>query len=154
MLRERSDTLILPAHFWTPCWHCSAGVGRTGTFIAVKTLIEKLHNWDSVDVPLVVRKLRLARNLMVQTEVSELNVESCNLLWEIALSLFTYMIIKNGKLDLPDMYQLRILCVKLTIASNAMTQIQTISCFSVREPGAALSPLAIHFECVQTLVFC
>ena len=40
------------------------------------------------------------------------------------------------------------------ITSNAMTRIQTISCFSVREPGAALSPLAIHFECVQILVFC
>ena len=40
------------------------------------------------------------------------------------------------------------------LASNAMTRIQTISCFSVREPGAALSPLAIHFECVQILVFC
>ena len=32
------------------------------------------------------------------------------------------------------------------IASNTMTRIQTISCFSVREPGAALSPLAIHFK--------
>ena len=40
------------------------------------------------------------------------------------------------------------------IASNAMTRIQTISCFSVREPGAALSPLAIHFECAQISVFC
>ena len=34
------------------------------------------------------------------------------------------------------------------------TAIQTISCFSVREPGAALSPLAILFECVQISVFC
>ena len=42
----------------------------------------------------------------------------------------------------------------LDIASNAMTRIQTISCFSVREPGAALSPLAIHFECAQISVFC
>ena len=44
--------------------------------------------------------------------------------------------------------------VSLFIASNAMTRIQTISCFSVREPGADLSPLAIHFECAQILVFC
>ena len=43
---------------------------------------------------------------------------------------------------------------KLRVASNAMTRIQTISCFSVRKPGAALSPLAIHFECVQILVLC
>ena len=40
------------------------------------------------------------------------------------------------------------------IASNAMTRIETISCFSVREPGAALSPLAIHFEGIQISVFC
>ena len=37
---------------------------------------------------------------------------------------------------------------------NAMTRTQTISWFSVRGPGAALSPLAIHFECVQISVFC
>ena len=46
------------------------------------------------------------------------------------------------------------LTVPELIASNAMTRIQTISCVSVREPGAALSPLAIHSECVQILVFC
>ena len=40
------------------------------------------------------------------------------------------------------------------IASNAMTRTQTIICFSVREPGAALSLLAIRFECVHTSVFC
>ena len=40
------------------------------------------------------------------------------------------------------------------IASNAMTRIQTNSCVSVQEPDAALSPLAIHFECVQFSVFC
>ena len=41
-----------------------------------------------------------------------------------------------------------------SIASNAMTRTQTIICFSVREPGAALSPLAIRFECVHISVFC
>ena len=40
------------------------------------------------------------------------------------------------------------------MASNAMTRTQTIFCFSVREPDTALSPLAIHFECVQISVFC
>ena len=40
------------------------------------------------------------------------------------------------------------------IASNAMIHIQMISCFSVREPDATLSPLAIQFECVQISVFC
>ena len=40
------------------------------------------------------------------------------------------------------------------MASNAMTRIQTIFCFSVREPDTALSPLAVHFECVQISIFC
>ena len=40
------------------------------------------------------------------------------------------------------------------MASNAMTRTQTIFCFSVREPDTTLSPLAIHFECVQISVFC
>ena len=40
------------------------------------------------------------------------------------------------------------------IASNAMTRTQTIICFSVREPDAALSPLAMRFECVHIPVFC
>ena len=40
------------------------------------------------------------------------------------------------------------------MASNSMTRIQTIFCFSVQEPDTALSPLAIHFECVQISVFC
>ena len=35
-----------------------------------------------------------------------------------------------------------------------MTRTQTIFCFCVREPDTALSPLAIHFECVQISVFC
>ena len=43
---------------------------------------------------------------------------------------------------------------KCCIASNAMTRMQTSFCFSVREPGAALSLHAIHFECVQISVVC
>ena len=35
-----------------------------------------------------------------------------------------------------------------------MTRIQTIFCFSVREPDTALSPLAVHFERVQISIFC
>ena len=40
------------------------------------------------------------------------------------------------------------------MASNARTRTQTILSFSVREPDTALSPLAIHLEYVQILVFC
>ena len=47
----------------------SAGVGRTGTYIAVDTLMNKLHEQNTVDVYGVVYKMRLHRPYMVQTPV-------------------------------------------------------------------------------------
>lgn len=55
--------------------HCSAGVGRTGTFIALDTLkkildSQKQNNADlGVSVFSVVRRLREQRVLMVQTDL-------------------------------------------------------------------------------------
>ena len=48
----------------------SAGVGRTGVFIALTNLIERLKTEAMVDVYQAVRKLRLQRTAMVQTRVS------------------------------------------------------------------------------------
>ena len=56
--------------------HCSAGVGRTGTFIAVDMAIEQLLDCGElnpvghklVDVFDIASKMRMARNLMIQTE--------------------------------------------------------------------------------------
>ena len=48
----------------------SAGVGRTGTYIAVDTLMNKLHDQTTVDVYGVVYKMRLHRPYMVQTAVT------------------------------------------------------------------------------------
>lgn len=48
----------------------SAGVGRTGTFIAIDTLLQQLDRQNFLDVFEVVYKLRLNRVCMVQTEVS------------------------------------------------------------------------------------
>lgn len=49
--------------------HCSAGVGRTGTYIAIETLLLQLENERQVDVFGIVYRLRLNRVFMVQTEV-------------------------------------------------------------------------------------
>ena len=47
------------------------GVGRTGTFIVIDTMLERLKNGDTlVDVYGHVSLLRTQRNFMVQTEVS------------------------------------------------------------------------------------
>jgi protein-tyrosine phosphatase len=49
--------------------HCSAGVGRTGTYIGIDQLLEQCMNLGGVpDVDTIVRKMRIGRNHMVQTE--------------------------------------------------------------------------------------
>lgn len=49
--------------------HCSAGVGRTGTFVTLDTCIQMMETESKVDVFNFVRNLRWRRNYMVQTEV-------------------------------------------------------------------------------------
>ncbi|EDQ89670.1 uncharacterized protein MONBRDRAFT_8034 [Monosiga brevicollis MX1] len=55
--------------------HCSAGVGRTGTYIAIDTLVKQCLDMGGMpNVDAVVRDMRLRRNYMVQTEVCIGNV--------------------------------------------------------------------------------
>ncbi|XP_069028817.1 receptor-type tyrosine-protein phosphatase beta-like isoform X2 [Embiotoca jacksoni] len=48
--------------------HCSAGVGRTGTFIVLDRVLQQMDTKDTVDVYGAVFDLRLHRSHMVQTE--------------------------------------------------------------------------------------
>ncbi|XP_045495548.1 tyrosine-protein phosphatase Lar isoform X3 [Colias croceus] len=48
--------------------HCSAGVGRTGVFITLSTVLERMQYEGAVDVFQTVRTLRTMRPAMVQTE--------------------------------------------------------------------------------------
>ena len=50
--------------------HCSAGVGRTGTFIAVDMAMEQAEKERRVDIAGIVNRLREQRMKMVQTDVS------------------------------------------------------------------------------------
>lgn len=47
----------------------SAGVGRTGTYITLDTMLERMQDVDSVSVYDCVRNLRARRVFMVQTQV-------------------------------------------------------------------------------------
>ena len=54
--------------------HCSAGVGRTGTFIAIDILLQKMRDTSGglLNVQEVVCRMRAQRGSMVQTSVMTL----------------------------------------------------------------------------------
>uniref|UniRef100_A0A8D0CI78 protein-tyrosine-phosphatase n=1 Tax=Scleropages formosus TaxID=113540 RepID=A0A8D0CI78_SCLFO len=57
--------------------HCSAGVGRTGTFIALDRALQQLDAKDTVDIYGIVFDLRLHRSHMVQTECQYTYLHQC-----------------------------------------------------------------------------
>ncbi len=59
--------------------HCSAGVGRTGTYIAVDILVQRIDAEAAVNVQEVVARMRAQRGNMVQTAVSFICPPSINL---------------------------------------------------------------------------
>ncbi|KAM6973817.1 receptor-type tyrosine-protein phosphatase beta [Aplochiton taeniatus] len=57
--------------------HCSAGVGRTGTFIVLDRLLQQLDTKDTLDIYGAVFDLRLHRSHMVQTEGQYAYLHQC-----------------------------------------------------------------------------
>ncbi|XP_078012550.1 receptor-type tyrosine-protein phosphatase V-like isoform X5 [Phascolarctos cinereus] len=57
--------------------HCSAGVGRTGTFVALVRLLQQLQEEQMVDVLHTVYTLRQSRPLMIQTLAQYIFLHSC-----------------------------------------------------------------------------
>ncbi|CAG5126931.1 unnamed protein product, partial [Candidula unifasciata] len=50
-----------------PIIHCSAGIGRTGSFIAVDTALATIEQGLQLDLPEIVREMRSQRYGMIQT---------------------------------------------------------------------------------------
>jgi len=50
--------------------HCSAGVGRTGTFVALDTLMQQLQEEGQVFIFNTICDMRYQRNFLVQSLVS------------------------------------------------------------------------------------
>ncbi|EDV27258.1 Tyrosine-protein phosphatase non-receptor type 3 [Trichoplax sp. H2] len=58
---------------YTPAYptlvHCSAGVGRTGCFVAIETALDKLRYSEKVDIIAIIKEMRDQRGLLVQNPV-------------------------------------------------------------------------------------
>ncbi|XP_063750219.1 receptor-type tyrosine-protein phosphatase H-like isoform X2 [Eleginops maclovinus] len=57
--------------------HCSAGVGRTGTIMALDVLLQQLEKERAVGINAFVHKMRLSRPHMVQTESQYVFLHHC-----------------------------------------------------------------------------
>ncbi|XP_059474266.1 tyrosine-protein phosphatase 10D [Neocloeon triangulifer] len=57
--------------------HCSAGVGRSGTFIALDRLLQQIKKDDTVDIFGIVYAMRKERVWMVQTEQQYICIHQC-----------------------------------------------------------------------------
>ncbi|XP_013856427.1 receptor-type tyrosine-protein phosphatase O [Austrofundulus limnaeus] len=63
--------------------HCSAGVGRTGTFMALDRLMQHIREHEFVDILGMVSEMRSHRLSMVQTEEQYVFIHQCVLLmWQ------------------------------------------------------------------------
>ncbi|XP_061167520.1 receptor-type tyrosine-protein phosphatase eta-like [Saccostrea echinata] len=67
MIRECGPILV----------HCSAGVGRSGTFIVLDRLLQEIKERDMVDIFSIVHDLRKERVWMVQTEQQYVCIHQC-----------------------------------------------------------------------------
>ncbi|XP_041452819.1 receptor-type tyrosine-protein phosphatase beta-like [Lytechinus variegatus] len=57
--------------------HCSAGVGRTGTYIALDRLMQAMQENDFIDIFGIICEMRMQRNHMVQTEKQYIFIHEC-----------------------------------------------------------------------------
>ncbi|KAB7503052.1 Tyrosine-protein phosphatase 99A, partial [Armadillidium nasatum] len=67
--------------------HCSAGVGRTGTLVALDTLVAELDDENQASIFNIICDLRHQRNFLVQSLVSQIFHYFIDFLYKINLEM-------------------------------------------------------------------
>ncbi|ELU00302.1 hypothetical protein CAPTEDRAFT_229069 [Capitella teleta] len=98
--------------------HCSAGVGRTGAFIVIDAMLERIKHEKTVDIYGHVTCLRAQRNYMVQTEDQYVFIHDALL-----------EAVQSGNTEIP--------------ARNLYAHIQKLT---QPEPGEAITGMDLEFE--------
>ena len=66
--------------------HCSAGVGRSGTMIAIDRILQGIRKYDVVDIFGIVYEMRKERVWMVQTEQQYICIHQVSFLYTLNLA--------------------------------------------------------------------